>query len=208
MGTASVATVTTAVILPCVNINPMFPLEAINVQHGSLHLHRSQRYWQLGIKRSKPHPTCVFSWPLFYLFLSGAELKGSMTTSQAQAQCVARGQEGRYTSACSGGFLRTSTHWAFLIILWLHARIRKGTIQMHGTGPKGKTEKKDPMSDWQRRGWPFGNFHCTYTEGSALPLSSGFPSALPVTQACAFIYSNWPAAEKIRCVLHGLFKRL
>ena len=142
----------------------------------------------------------VFSWPLCYLFLWGVELKGSTTTRQALAQCVLRGQEGRYSSACWGGFLRTSTHWEFSITLWLHTRIRKRTIQSCGTRKKRKQLPNN---------WPTEKvlkpllYRCSMT---ALTLSSGFPSALPVTQAATFIYRNWPAAKKIPCILHTLFK--
>lgn len=105
----------------------------------TLHQPRSQCYSQL-----KPHLFNVFSWPLCYLFLWGVELKGSTTTRQALAQCDLRGQEGRYTSSCWGGFLRTSTHWEFSITLWLNARIRKRTIQSRGTSPKRKKKTKQP----------------------------------------------------------------
>lgn len=53
-------------------------------------------------------------------------------------------------------------------------------------------------------GWPIGNFIVLIQQD---PWSLVSPSALPVTQACAFIYRNWPAADKIPSVLHTLFKR-
>lgn len=64
------------------------------------------------------------------------------------------------------------------------------------------------MSDGQRKQLTFWKLLLYIYSRTALPLSSGFPSALPVTQACAFIYRNGPAAEKIPRVLHTLFKRL
>lgn len=131
----------------CQNIKQMPPFKAMNIQYEDLHQPGSPCYWQLRIKRLKPHPFDVFSWPLFYLLLWGVELKGSMTTRQGSAQCVLRGQDGRYTSACWEGFLRTSTHWYFSITLWLRTRIRKRTIQMLGTSPKENKKYNNPVSD-------------------------------------------------------------
>lgn len=162
------------------NVNLMLPLKAMNIQYLDALQPGSLCYWQLRIKRLKPHPFDVFSWPLFYLFLWGVELKGSMTTSQTLAQCVLRGQEGRYTSACWGGFLRTSTHLDIF----------------NNPLANAKKNKKNPMSDQQRKQLTFWKLSLYIYSRTALPLSSCFPSALPVTQACAFIYRNWPAAEK------------
>lgn len=103
----------TVVLTKSQKVNHILPFKVTNIQYDEPCQSRSLCYRQFRIKRLKPHPFDVFSWPLFYLFLLGVELKGSMTTSQAQTQCVLRGQEGRYTSARSGGFLRTSTCWVF-----------------------------------------------------------------------------------------------
>lgn len=165
-------------------MNLMLPLKAMNTQYVDMHQPRS--YWQLMIKKSKPHPFDVFSWALSNPFLWGVELKGSMTTSQAVAQCVLRGQEGRYTSACWGGFLRTSTHWVFSITLWLHTRIRKGTIEVQSTGPnKNKLIPTLWVTD-RESSWPFGNFHCTYAAELLYPWALISPSAFPVTQGLRF----------------------
>lgn len=172
-----------------------------SMQYVDLHQPQSQCYWQLGGWKGWSHTLFnVFSWPLCYLFLWGVELKGSTTTRQALAQCVLRGQEGRYSSACWGGFLRTSTHWEFSITLWLHTRTRKRTIQSCGTRKKRKQLPNNWLTEKVLK--PL-LYRCSMT---ALTLSSGFPSALPVTQAATFIYRNWPAAKKIPCILHTLFK--
>lgn len=62
-----------------------------------------------GDKAAEAPPTQYASSPLFYRVPLGVELKESMTTSQAPAQCVLRGQGGRYTSLHRRSFLRTST---------------------------------------------------------------------------------------------------
>lgn len=67
-----------------------------------------------------------------------------MTTSQAPAQCILRGQEGRYTSACWGGFLRT--HWVILITIWLSPRFKWRTILMWGMSPK-KQSNEHPVEE-------------------------------------------------------------
>lgn len=150
-------------------------------------------------------PSLCFHGLCFTLF-SGAELKGSMTTRQALTQCVWRGQEGRYTSTCSEGFLRTSSHWDFFMILLPWTGIRKGSIQNARHQSRERNTTMAQCVTDRQSGWPFGKFYCTFTE-LLLPLSCGFPSGLPVTQASAFIYRNSPAAENIPCVLHTHFKR-
>ena len=132
----------------------MLPFNTINIQYGNQHSPRSQCYRQ-------PHPVCVFMAFVSPLYLR-RWIKGVHDYKPSTHTMCSEGPRGEIHIGLLGGFLRTTSHREiFLLSCSCTTRIRKTTIQKHGTSPR--RDKMTQCTTDRESIWPFGNFHCTHT---------------------------------------------
>lgn len=125
-------------------------------------------------------PTRVFM--AFVLpFPLGSWIKGLGNYELSPNTMCSEGPRREIHISGGGGVQRTSTHWMFKITLYQRGGLSTRQIN-------AKRDKRKMQLTFGNFPWALG---CMFT----VPWSTPFPSALPVTQACALIYRNCTAVR-------------